>query len=539
MTFGGVKARFTVRSASVIQTKVPAGARSGALVVRTASGAARASFKVTPRDDLVSGEVMLAGDSLVSADRHFTLTMQKDGNLAEYVTGTGHALWSSGTAGHPGADVIMQDDGNLVIYGGASGALWSSGTTGQGPGELTVQPDADLVVHKGATSYWSSGSFDDSLQHGEVLTAGQYLESGDRHYTVVMQRDGNLVEYVTGSGHALWSSGTGGHPGADVIMQDDGNLVIYGGASGALWSSGTAGSGLPVFYAQTDANLVVYHGGTPAWASGSYDNALLPGEVLKHGWYLESGNGFELIMQDDGNLVEYDSSGALWATGTNGRGSDFAIMQTDGNLVIYGTNGALWASGTVGHPGAALVDQQDGNQVIYASGAPLWASNTVVGTTRTTGSWPGSAGPAAASKYYGYPYPNPPNCGVVHCSPDMWDFFPGQCTSWVAYRLNQLNGIAFKDSYGGAGAWGNADNWGPHARKLGIAVNGTPAVGAVAWYAASSSSQFGHVAYVEKVNSPTSIVISEMNYDNKNGFRVRTITTSSGWPSGFIHIHDR
>jgi surface antigen len=63
-----------------------------------------------------------------------------------------------------------------------------------------------------------------------------------------------------------------------------------------------------------------------------------------------------------------------------------------------------------------------------------------------------------------------------------------------------------------------------------------PAVGSVAWY---SSGQFGHVAYVERVNSPTSIVISEMNYDFGNGFWVHTITTSSGWPTAFIHIHDR
>ena len=116
---------------------------------------------------------------------------------------------------------------------------------------------------------------------------------------------------------------------------------------------------------------------------------------------------------------------------------------------------------------------------------------------------------------------------------DKWDFYQGQCTSWVAYRLNQLNGIPFTDSYKGDGTWGDATNWGPHARALGIAVNGTPAVGSVAWYSS------GHVAYVEQVNSPTSIVISEMNYDFDNGFWVHTITTSSDWPTSFIHIADR
>ncbi|HET7013871.1 MAG TPA: CHAP domain-containing protein [Streptosporangiaceae bacterium] len=477
---------------------------------------------------------MPAGDSLVSSDRHFTLTMQSDGNLVEHVTGASQVVWSSGTGGHPNADVIMQDDGNLVIYGGASGALWSSGTAGQGPGDLTVQPDAELVVRKGTTTYWSSGSYDDVLEQGETLLPGQYLESGDGHYTVIMQTDGNLVEYVSGTNHVLWSSGTGGHPNADVIMQDDGNLVIYGGASGALWSSGTAGDKSTAFFAQSDANLVVYSGTTPVWQSATYNHLLLTGEVLKDGWYLESGNGYELIMQNDGNLVEYGPTGALWSSGTVGHGGDFLIMQDDGNLVIYGASGPLWSSGTVGAANAQLNDQQDGNEVIYSNGAPVWATNTSVTAPLTTGTWPGTAGPGAAAKYYGYPYSNPPAC-TDHgaCIADKWLFFQGQCTSWVAYRLNQLNGIAFSNSFGGDGRWSDASNWGPHARALGITVNGTPAVGSVAWYSA------GHVAYVEKVNSPTSVVISEMNYDNDNGFRVRTITTASGWPTGFIHIHDR
>jgi surface antigen len=93
--------------------------------------------------------------------------------------------------------------------------------------------------------------------------------------------------------------------------------------------------------------------------------------------------------------------------------------------------------------------------------------------------------------------------------------------------------MAFSDHFGGDGLWGDAENWGPHARALGITVDGTPALGSVAWYASD------HVAYVERVNSPTSVIISEMNFDADNGFRLRTITTSDGWPSGFIHLKDR
>jgi surface antigen len=427
----------------------------------------------------------------------------------------------------------MQSDGNLVVYQGTT-PLWDSGTGGRGPATLSVQTDANLVVSQGTTVLWAANSYDDSLQPGEALRAGQILQSGDRHFQLDMQSDGNLVEYVTGTGHALWASGTAGHGGAYVVMQSDGNLVVYQGTT-PLWDSGTGGQGPAVFYIQPDANLVVYAGASPIWASGSYDNTLQPGEQLSPGWYLESGNGYQLVMQTDGNLVEYATGSAVWDSNTAGHPGAYAIMQTDGNLVIYQGTTVLWDTGTNGHPGAYLADQQDGNQVVYQGSTALWASNT--GSPHLTlGTWPGTAGPGAAAQYYGYPYPDPPACtDGGACIPDRWAFYQGQCVSWAAYRLNQLNGIAFSNSFGGGGRWGNASNWGPHAQALGIPVNATPAVGSVAWYAASSASPDGHVAYVEQVNSPTSIVISEMNYDDDNGFRVWTITTSSGQ----LHPHPR
>jgi hypothetical protein len=52
--------------------------------------------------------------------------MQGDGNFVVYAGGVG--VWSSGTAGNPGAYLAMQTDGNLVVYSPADVSLWSSGT---------------------------------------------------------------------------------------------------------------------------------------------------------------------------------------------------------------------------------------------------------------------------------------------------------------------------------------------------------------------------------------------------------------------------
>jgi hypothetical protein len=100
----------------------------------------------------------------------------------------------------------------------------------------------------------------------------------------------------------------------------------------------------------------------------------------QYGPSLNSCNGvYQLIMQNDGNLVVYQNGGAIWATATNLQGydADYAIMQDDGNFVIYKSFGAIWATGTQGNPGAVLALDNVGNVIVYApSGAVLWQSGS-------------------------------------------------------------------------------------------------------------------------------------------------------------------
>jgi hypothetical protein len=96
-------------------------------------------------------------------------------------------------------------------------------------------------------------------------------------------------------------------------MQSDCNLVLYKGDT-ALWSTGTAGKA-PAWSCrmilQDDAHLVVYSGGQGetgrvVWASDRY--------VPYHDEL------FRLTLQDDGNVVVYDTTGAvIWSTNTAGR----------------------------------------------------------------------------------------------------------------------------------------------------------------------------------------------------------------------------
>jgi hypothetical protein len=78
--------------------------------------------------------------------------------------------------------------------------------------------------------------------------------------------------------------------------------------------------------------------------------------------------------------------------------------------------------------------------------------------------------------------------------------------------------------------------WGTSMPRI---TDGTPRVGAVAWWKANTgpAGSVGHVAYVERVVSADEVVVSQDSWGGDFSWAV--ITRSSGnWPSGFIHFND-
>src|SRR5262249_14624354 len=82
-----------------------------------------------------------------------------------------------------------------------------------------------------------------------ILQANQSIYSPNGQYQLIMQGDGNLVEYGPG-GQVIWHAGTNGNPGAYAIMQSDGNLVVYSSDGTLLWWSGTNGDAGAYFQLQ-------------------------------------------------------------------------------------------------------------------------------------------------------------------------------------------------------------------------------------------------------------------------------------------------
>jgi hypothetical protein len=121
---------------------------------------------------------------------------------------------------------------------------------------------------------------------------------------------------------------------ARKLYQTD-NLYSTGTYQLSTGESITSANGQFVFFQQHDGNLVLYkHGHGAKWASHT------------------RGTNCRLLMQNDGNLVEYCNEGVRWASHTsrfNGQGPFRFLVQNDGNLVIYANNGhAIWASNTAG-----------------------------------------------------------------------------------------------------------------------------------------------------------------------------------------------
>lgn len=131
---------------------------------------------------------------------------------------------------------------------------------------------------------------------GQSLFMGDRLYSGDQRYYIEMQSDCNLVIYQSayaGQAYPLWDTKTQGRARrCRATMQTDGNFVLYRideyypGPGGrpqmhetAMFNSGTQGNFQAVLVMQTDGNLVIYDRydlRRPIWNTGTQEEARRP-----------------------------------------------------------------------------------------------------------------------------------------------------------------------------------------------------------------------------------------------------------------------
>jgi surface antigen len=144
----------------------------------------------------------------------------------------------------------------------------------------------------------------------------------------------------------------------------------------------------------------------------------------------------------------------------------------------------------------------------------------------------GGGGPAPV--VYGYSYADRcPGAGLANVV-DRFGMYACNCTSYVAWALTanrQRTGWFIR---GAMNAW----NW-PHVAELaGLAVDESPAVGAVAVWPFVAS-PFGHVAYVTGLGPSGTIDVAEYNFPSTFGFQTfgfQTRLDVSADGAVFIHV---
>jgi len=199
-----------------------------------------------------------------------------------------------------------------------------------------------------------SADLGSQLAVGQTMGAGQFLQSPGGKFILAMQGDGNLVEYNTAAGVALWAppppSQTLGNPGDYAVLQADGNFVVYSQRGSALWASYTQGNPQDYMALQDDGNLVIYSGASPLWATMS---AFAPPGNGTSGNYGAAGQCTWWAEQEavayTGVWPALFGDAYQWAADAAANGWSVGYVPRIGSVVVFqpGFDGAFWPTGHV------------------------------------------------------------------------------------------------------------------------------------------------------------------------------------------------
>ena len=122
-------------------------------------------------------------------------------------------------------------------------------------------------------SVWNDGISVDvhmtsnTLNPGDRLAPGMARYSADGRFVFTYQLDGNLVLYQRGV--AIWNIQRFSSSPGYTVMQPDVNFVTYDSGGHPYWYSGTYGYSGAWLIVQSDGNVVMYRNGVPIWWTGT------------------------------------------------------------------------------------------------------------------------------------------------------------------------------------------------------------------------------------------------------------------------------
>ncbi|MBT1623045.1 D-mannose binding lectin [Curtobacterium sp. PhB172] len=244
---------------------------------------------------------------------------------------------------------------------------------------------------------------------GSTLWPGDSVTSNNGQFQLVMQGDGNLVEYGIGR-KVLWASNTSGKAGAFTQVRANGTLAIvhnnvrialWGGAGNVGRNFGVRPDGTMRMINTANKSVVEFPNYQDSVAAG---NVILPGTVLRS----DRTGSRTLTMRGDGVLAQVVDGKQVWATKTAGNAGAYASVQSDGNFAVYSAAKKwLWSSATSKAGGGKLMVQVDGNVVLYGKAdTRAWSTRPVTGllwpvaSTKITGRYGDDRGAGHVPRYH-------------------------------------------------------------------------------------------------------------------------------------------
>mmetsp|Transcript_8338 Transcript_8338/g.20592 ORF Transcript_8338/g.20592 Transcript_8338/m.20592 type:complete len:3882 (-) Transcript_8338:103-11748(-) len=226
------------------------------------------------------GESIEPMGQLTSEDGRFYAILGKDGKFALF----DGVLWGEGFGGElwnvnhgPAARLVLTDSKKLQLQTPEGTAIWNVGSSElPGTPQLQLTTNGALELHyrkaTGSVIGWTSGTGTrDRISAGEELRHWGRLTSTNGQYWVIFQTDGNLVVYSRRQKKSFWDSQTAGSNAVVARFKDGGMRVCGSEDCGAsLWKTPNSKRGAFMIM-QNDGNLVIYaEDGSPVWATNSF-----------------------------------------------------------------------------------------------------------------------------------------------------------------------------------------------------------------------------------------------------------------------------
>ena len=295
-------------------------------------------------------------------------------------------------------------------------------------------------------------------------------------------------------------------------------LVVLGGLMilGSMWSCDQEMSEEPLASVQTTDTLVREYQTrsarslettSPGWSEESYDVFIASKYTVPTPIRIQSDYYKFRVFPSDGNTIEvwikyFSPQGNIVYQQMERRGNGFEIQRIFQQEGKYSYAFFVKRFGSLGYPRIS----QPGLSVNVELPVPPVGDD--------------------------YPWPNG-NSSTA----DSWGFYKRWCTSWVAFKVNQMwkTETDFSNRMFGS-KLGDASEWKEKFLANGYAVDLEPKAGDIAWWG------FNHVAFVNQVIDRNTVVITEYNNPSAGKrlkYHSRRLYRGSSFPNAFIHAQKK